>query len=235
MAYLSHRRKAWQAVSGGGGGITVNVLTSEVIVPSGSTVTTASVTPGANRLILAIITARFTVEPSDDIFSVAGNGLTWVRVNEEQHTINRTVAVFRSMGASPSSGTIVFTESDDDGYTGNACVSILEFSGVDTTGTNGSGAVGTPTSATLGNSNDTSLGLTITGTPTGGDVTFATIGCLDGRTITTDALWDTIDTAGPSDEVILRNAWDTGQDLTPTWTWTPSSPAATIGFIINAA
>jgi hypothetical protein len=216
-----------------GAAISFSVLTSGTITPSGTTVTTASVTPGANKLILAIIATRWTSIPPDDVIAVTGNGLTWVRVQEEQYADSRTIGIYRSLGASPSSGTIVFTESSGDAYSGNACVTILEVSNVDTTGTNGSGAVGT--AATAIQAGGTSLGLTITGTPGVGDVSFGAIGTMDNTTgLTSDALWATINEAGPSDETLLRSDWDDGQDLSPTWTWSASRPAAAIGFIVNA-
>ena len=192
----------------------------------------ASISPTGNRLLLAIVVSRFDGAPGDNIWSVAGDGLTWVRVEEVQFASNRSVGVFRAMGTSPSSGAVTFTEGGSAAPVGTVAYSIIEFSGIDTSGTNGSGAVGTPA---IGSTDfATSLGITITGTPATGDITFATFGTEDDTSgLTSDALWGTIETVGPSSDVLLRNDYDTGQDLSPTWTWTNDKSAGIIGFIIK--
>jgi len=139
------------------------------------------------------------------------------------------------MGASPSTGAVTFTEASAQSYSGTVCYSIIEVSGVDTSGTNGSGAVDTPGTNALGGMG-ASLGLTIPGTPDTGDVTFACFGTQDdAAALTSDALWDTLETVGPSSDVLLRNDYDDGQDQSPTWTWTGNKYASAIGFRINIA
>lgn len=214
--------------------IAANVLTSGVGNFSGTNLSTASVTPGANRLVLACFGVAVDVNyGADNNFSVAGNGLTWVRMEETQQN-RRSCAVFRSMGASPSSGAITLTEASASSVGQNGSWVIVEFSGVETSGTNGSGAVGTVASNS-GNSIET-LGLTIAGTPATGDVTFASFAMEDGKTaFTSDALWDTLaDTNDVGTEVQTRVDWDTGQDQSPTWTWVGEASTGVIGFIIKA-
>ena len=217
---------------GGSGSVAYTVLNSGTAAYSGSDVSSASISPTGNRLLLAIVVSRFDGAPGDNIWSVAGDGLTWVRVEEVQFASNRSVGVFRAMGTSPSSGAVTFTEGGSAAPVGTVAYSIIEFSGIDTSGTNGSGAVGTPA---IGSTDfATSLGITITGTPATGDITFATFGTEDDTSgLTSDALWGTIETVGPSSDVLLRNDYDTGQDLSPTWTWTNDKSAGIIGFIIK--
>ena len=104
--------------------------------------TTNSIAPGANRLILAWIVNHDNNTPIVPT-TVSGNGLTWTSVtgaswnfsggkNHDQMTL------YRAMGASPTAGsvTIFYSQAQQ-----SISWSIVEFSGVDTSGTNGSGAV----------------------------------------------------------------------------------------------
>lgn len=107
---------------------------------------TASITPTANQLILlAVDNARNAAAActTADITGVTGNSLTWVKINEQCFSDagapTHMVTLYRTMGASPT------TEAVSINYGGNAQNSaawvVLDCSGTDTTGTNGSGAV----------------------------------------------------------------------------------------------
>ena len=103
---------------------------------------TASISPTGNSLILAAVSSRRGDTTTPAAPTVSGNGLTWVQINtiayDESSSSQRRLTVFRALGASPSTGTITFT------FPGNqtdVAWSIDEFSGVDTSGTNGSGAI----------------------------------------------------------------------------------------------
>lgn len=103
--------------------------------------TTASITPTANALVLAAVAAGKAVPVGTA--TLTGNGLTWVEavspVLYDVAGTGGTLWLFRAMGASPSAGTVGI---DFGGVTHLACVwSIVEFTGVDTSGSNGSGAV----------------------------------------------------------------------------------------------
>jgi hypothetical protein len=119
--------------------ITVTELTSGADTASSDTYATASVTPGANKLILACIawSASSDIGPP----ALSGNGLTWVLEDQvvESATGNRELAIFRAMGASPSAGAVTIDPPSAD-VTGLTWA-IYEVGGVDTSGTNGSGAV----------------------------------------------------------------------------------------------
>lgn len=122
------------------------VLTQDQSNVNATNFTTASISPGANRLIL-LITAQSRNTISDcvnnDISTVTGNSLTWVSVNEQCFSTagapTQTVEIWRSMGASPSTGTLNFNVSGATQV--NAAWAVIECDGVDTSGTNGSGAV----------------------------------------------------------------------------------------------
>ena len=109
------------------------LLTADTSQVAGTSHNTASISPGANHLILAWIESHPTATPT-----LSGNGLTWVQVDQATDGNSRTT-LFRAMGASPSSGAVTISH----GGTSQDSVSwiIVEHDGTDTTGTNGSGAV----------------------------------------------------------------------------------------------
>ena len=123
--------------------ITATNLTAGSSGTDSQTYNTASVSPGANRLILVPVTIRNYTAANLGTISLSGNGLTWVEVATVTYSSiassqNRT-SIFRAMGASPSAGAITITIS---GSGQTACAwSVDEFDGVDTSGTNGSGAI----------------------------------------------------------------------------------------------
>jgi hypothetical protein len=114
--------------------VTATLLTSGSTTSALSDYSTASITPGANKLILAFCT---TTGPSITAVTATGNGLTWGEVAAAAIDVRR-LTVFRAMGASPSAGVFTF---DPDNSATSAHWAIVEFDGVDTSGTNGSGAV----------------------------------------------------------------------------------------------
>lgn len=131
------------------------------LVSAGSTTnansyTTASITPGASRLVLAAVVNSAAGTPATP--TLAGNSLTWVQIATVTYdtiaTPNHRLTLFRALGSSPTTGTVVITASTSTG-----CVwSISDFSGTDTTGSDGSGAI--IQSAT--NRTDTATSLTVT-------------------------------------------------------------------------
>lgn len=101
---------------------------------------TTSITPAANKLIIATVTSSKGTTPNTPTLS--GNGLTWVQIltnNFDTVGTQRTITMFRAMGSSPTSGAVT---ADFGGATQTACTIIVdEFTGADTSGTNGSGAI----------------------------------------------------------------------------------------------
>ena len=71
--------------------------------------------------------------------SVSGNGLTFVQVSDVNNIQSQNgIALFRAMGSSPTTGSITVTITSNN-YP--VAVRAIRYSGVDTSGTNGSGAV----------------------------------------------------------------------------------------------
>lgn len=100
---------------------------------------TSSISPSANKPILATVTSSKATTP--DTPTLSGNGLTWVQIdtnNFDTVGTQRTITMFRAMGTSPTSGAVTASFAG----TQTACVIIIdELSGTDTSGTNGSGAI----------------------------------------------------------------------------------------------
>ncbi len=119
--------------------------------------TTASYTRSNNKLYLLSVMSRFAGGPKTPTISAEGGGLTWVEV---AHLIqgNYKITVFRGLVSSGAgSGT---TTIDFGGQTqAQMMCSVDEFSGIKTTGSNGSGAI--VQSATSGGSGATSLSITL--------------------------------------------------------------------------
>jgi hypothetical protein len=108
---------------------------------SATSFATDSVSPASNNLLLLTVTSR-TASGDPNVPTVTGNGLTWVEIDSQNYDNSGTqkkISLFRALGASPSSGTITI---DYAGQTQTHCDWTLDQAlGVDTTGTNGSGAI----------------------------------------------------------------------------------------------
>lgn len=104
-------------------------------VTTGATINLTSWTPGANELVLVSVSMRATgITPT-----CAGNGLTFQVVEDIVSTQTQLrLVVFRALGPSPSTGQITVTATGNTNPIG--CIA-SRWSGVDTSGTNGSGAV----------------------------------------------------------------------------------------------
>lgn len=100
-----------------------------------------SFTPTANRLVLFwLITEDTTAMTATPTLSGSAQNLTYVQVATVQEPGSGLLrgTLFRAMGASPTAGSPVITLGED--YQ-NCTWGAIEIDGVDTTGTNGSGAV----------------------------------------------------------------------------------------------
>jgi len=105
-------------------------------ITTGNTLNLNSWSPGANELCLIAVAQR-----NESLsLSIAGNGLTWVEIiNLDNAQGQCGISVFRAMGASPSSGAPAITIG---GTNTTPVIGVgIRLSGVDTSGTNGSGAV----------------------------------------------------------------------------------------------
>lgn len=151
--------------------ITATSLTSGGDNVSKTSYSTASITPSANKLILLWIASYSSNAPS----SITGNGLTWVLVDSRLAAYG--VALYRAMGASPTTGAITINYASSPT---RLTWGVAEFSGVDTSGTNGSGAI--VQSASNESHNTGALTVTLAAFGSASNATFGCFGSGSGMT-----------------------------------------------------
>jgi uncharacterized protein (TIGR03437 family) len=95
-------------------------------------------TSNGNELLLALIAADYKFGTNTSVRSVTGAGLTWVLVNRTR-TQKGTAEIWRAFAPTPLSNASV-TATLSQSVTSSMIV--MTFAGVDTSGTNGSGAIG---------------------------------------------------------------------------------------------
>lgn len=161
--------------------ISASSLTSGFSSTSGTSFSTASITPTANRLVLIAIELAYHVPSASQTLTVTGNGLTWVEVARQDIwtsgvSFNGQLVIFRAMGASPTTGAITITS-------GSTTVdmmawSVVQFSGIDTTGTNGSGAI-VQNAKTKTDAASATVTATLAAFGSANNATFAAVGVMD--------------------------------------------------------
>ena len=173
--------------------------------------TLTSWTPAANDLVLVGVMMRTTtITPS-----VSGNGLTFTLVNSRVNDrAQGAVYVFRGMAASPTTGQITIT------LTGNAkpaWAQAVRYSGANTGGTNGSGAVDVSSTNSSGSgSGDVNMQASTT--------TLATNDLLAAFAISRTS--PTFTVPGGQDVVSVNNTVGSGGDLIKAHTWEMTTTTA---------
>ncbi len=122
-------------------GMVVTDLTFFSSPASQASYTTAAYQPSPNALVLAFVVASISPPPASAPVSFTGNGLTWVLVKSTAYGNKGgwNASLWRAMGAVPTNtaGTVSF-----GGFAQASCaIAVLQIANVDTTGTNGSGAI----------------------------------------------------------------------------------------------
>lgn len=123
--------------------ITATNLTFGGDTDGNSTATTSSVSPSSNKLQLLTVSSRTGITTDPNQPTVTGNSLTWVAINtivyDTTGSSRRRETLFRALGASPSTGAISIDFGGQNQT--NVIWNLDEASGMDTSGTNGSGAI----------------------------------------------------------------------------------------------
>lgn len=115
--------------------VTATNLTANGSTSTASSYNTASITPSSNNLVFAFVKND---GGSQETASLSGNSLTWVQVATVTIGATARVSLFRALGASPTGGAVTISF----GANQTSCDWVIDqFANVDTTGTNGSGAV----------------------------------------------------------------------------------------------
>lgn len=142
--------------------VSIANITSGFDEDGGSSSTTASYTPTANKLQLLTVASRTGISTDPNQPTVTGDGLTWVVINsivyDTSSSSRRRVTLFRALGSSPSAGVLTI---DFGGQAQTDVTWIVdETTGMDTSGTDGSGAI--VQSVTGKDESGTATSLTIT-------------------------------------------------------------------------
>lgn len=188
-------------------------LTNNVDEVDRNSYTTASITPTANNLILLTVVNR----SSDSVTTVptaSGNGLTYVQVSSNAYDVSvpsmRTITVFRAMGSSPSTGAITI---DFAGVTQTDCLwSVDQFSGIDTSGTNGSGAI--VQSATAIDANGGLVQVTLSAFGSADNATFGAFGGASTTAVTAGSGFTLLGAKQSLNNTELGTEWKATNDTT---------------------
>lgn len=189
--------------------------------------TTSSVSPTTGRLILFQVTSAPSGASESPV--ITGLGLTWVEVG---HTADFGLAahrttLYRAMGTvTPGTVTITFGGSQDD------CVwTMAQFTGMDTSGTNGSGAVAQYAVNTAAPS--TSLTCTTAATLFSGSAMFGSFAIIGTSLTETAGSGFTILNSGNEGVYTRAQEFKASSDTTVDITWTGSKYAGGVAVEIK--
>lgn len=124
----------------------------------------ASITPSANKLVLCVIETKASPGNTPTAPALSGNGLTWAEVVTIISS-DRMLTLFRALGASPTAGAVTINYNEQQ--TGTRW-RLLEMGNVDTSGSNGSGAVVQSASEFQGTTSTPDITLAAFGSATNG-------------------------------------------------------------------
>lgn len=177
---------------------------------------TGSITPTANRLVLAWV-LNDILGGTPNTPTLSGCSLTWVLEHGFVFALDGTIRVglYRALGASPSAGAVTV---DCAGQSQDLCIVLIsEFSGVNTGGTNGSGAV-RGAAHDEGNSSSALVTLGAFASPNNGTAA----GVFGGGTATVSPGSGFTELNEASTSVTTRvgeSEWRADNDTTPDMTW----------------
>ena len=221
---------------GSAGVISITNLTSGTDNSGFTSVATASVTPSTNYLVLLSVHSRTGITEDPNQPTATGCDLTWEVVNsivyDTTSSSRRRLTLFRAMGI-PSAGVVTI---DFGGQSQTeAAWSIEQVSGVDTSGTNGSGAV--VQSATNKDETLTSDTLTVTldafESPNNG--TFGCFGDADNTHTVTPGSGFTELVEVATAASIFETQWRSDNSISVDWTSSGTIQGGGIGIEIKAS
>ena len=212
--------------------ITPTLLTSGFDETDSVTHSTASITLPANQLVLlALHKSRAAAAPQ--VATATTTGATWVSIVQQAYNTSGTprsrLSLFRTMVTSDVTGIITMANSSSHDM---ALWSVVAFSGVDTSGADGAGAIVQAVNGLLNSSLTWSNTLAAFGDATN-NAAYQTTSTDIVTTLTPDELTQLhdVDSAVRS----LWTGWVIGQTLTPSGTIGSSSDWAAIAVEIKAS
>ena len=137
VMWLSAASSAWGAVA-----IDVNVSTNAAAAAASISTPSLS-THSGNELLLAFVAGDYISGTNTTVTSVSGGGLTWTLV-KRTNVQKGTAEIWRAFAASTLSNVVVTAALSQKVV---ASITVMAYSGVDTTGTNGAGAIGATATA----------------------------------------------------------------------------------------
>ena len=184
--------------------------------------TTASITPSANALVLAsVYNNADPLVPNTP--TLTGNGLTWVEVVTRLDGVTNTrITLFRAMGSAPSAGAVTIDMAGQSQANGSTWI-VTEFSGADTSGTNGSAAViqGAGAGCVFGST----LTVTLGAFSSAANATYGAIVITGIKDIVPGSGFTQIrelqDTQPPG-TISVQDEWKSTNDTSVDWTWSGS-------------
>ena len=125
-------------------GLAIDVKLSKDSTTAATTIASSAFsTTAGNELLLAFISADYLSGTNTTVSSIASTGLTWTLV-VRTNTQSGTAEIWRAFASSKLTNvTVTATLSQKV----QASMTVVSFTGVDTTGTNGAGAIGNTASA----------------------------------------------------------------------------------------
>lgn len=131
---------AWGAIA-----IDANVPNDQG-TPSTNVSTPPFSTTSGNELLLAFVSTDYTSGTNTTVTGISGGGLIWVLV-VRTNAQSGTAEIWRAFSSSPLSGVTVTATLSQSVV---SSMTVMSFTGVNTSGTNGSGAIGATNSASSG-------------------------------------------------------------------------------------
>jgi len=192
---------------------------------------TASVSPGANRLVLIAVWNR---GDNTDPTGIAGAGLTFDMIRAvDPSSGSRQMSLWRAMSASPGSGVITITFG---GAQTAVSFSVVEFDGVET-GANGANAIVQHNGASAA-AGPTSLTVTLLSAfaDAVNNVAYGFIGFrASNEAITPGAGFAELHEVQDPDDGTIITEWKTGEDLSVDASWATGNDMGGIAVEIAAA
>lgn len=176
---------------------------------SGSS-TTASISPDSNALILACFTQEHA--SAAGTAQASGNSLTYAEVGTVVSADSRhRTTLYRSLGLTPSAGTLTFTTSQDEA---NCTWAVAQCTETLITGTNGSGAVVQSNTNSAGSATSLTVTLSSSFADSTNNVAFGCFGANQNIAITAGSGFAEVGSQATGFGSRTMNEWRTGEDLT---------------------
>lgn len=201
--------------------------------------TTTSLTPVADTLYVLSVEGRISTGSVQPVCSsVTGAGLTWVQITSFSNmdaagSDRASVYSFRSMGTG-SAGALTITFSGQTLQ--RACWTLDEFTGIDTSGTNGSGAIVQDAKVDDGGSTATSASVTLSSfADSVNNVAYGVFGHQFQETQTVGGGFTALSNQAPLGVTSLMTEWKTGEDTAVDASWATGARSGGIAMEIKMA